>query len=268
MTRRNIPEAVLDKLKKFERGVEQLKQQVAQTQDAIDAARHRLTGGFQKDEEYSELYATLKQLVAEKPVLEAKRDAAQSTLATCQDFLDALPNDVTLELVKTRPTNGVTLDAVRTRIRKHEEELAELAAVPVPSADMRQRVENYVRTLSQPRITGILKGETLRVTWPDERMSVLALLLGDRMVEVLSREVERMANDPMPLQARQRRIAELKGEIDAPQRQALALGATGRPLPPEILLGVKVVRPPRQMRAHRQQRTERPERVPSVEVEA
>jgi hypothetical protein len=68
-------------------------------------------------------------------------------------------------------------------------------------------------------------GKSVRRVEDERLLKGLALLLGDRMVEVLSREVERMANDPMPLRERKKRIAEIEVEIG---------------LPPAVVLGVRV----------------------------
>jgi hypothetical protein len=241
MKRRSIPEAVLAKLAKFEQAVENLTQRVARTQDSIVSARQRLTGGFRTDQEYNDLYSTLKQLVADKPILERKLSAAEHRLSDCRAWLDALPDDAVLEPVKVKP-NGSDLEGIRQRIKDAEDELKKLASVPVPSADIKKRIEDYVGSLARPRVSGIAKGETLRVSWPDDKISVVALLLGDRMVEVLSQQAERMANDPMPLAERNKRIGELMAESDILQRQELALDPETIGVPPEVILGVKVAR--------------------------
>lgn len=72
-------------------------------------------------------------------------------------------------------------------------------------------------------------------------IAVLALLLPEEMVKALMGEVERLANEHGPLTERKKRIAELKAEIDTLQRQALALGDSNG-LPPEVVLGVRVVK--------------------------
>jgi hypothetical protein len=56
----------------------------------------------------------------------------------------------------------------------------------------------------------------------------------------LLKEIDRLANLPMPLPQRKRRIAELQAEIDTLQRQALALGAGTSGLPPAVVLGVRI----------------------------
>ena len=63
-----------------------------------------------------------------------------------------------------------------------------------------------------------------------------------------------MANDPMPLGERQKRIGELKGEIDTLQRQAFALGADTSDLPPDVMLGVRVIRREDVKRVERRER--------------
>jgi hypothetical protein len=97
------------------------------------------------------------------------------------------------------------------------------------------------------------RGERLKVIWPgagwdssgprEHRADVLpmmALLHGDAMVDALMREVERMANNPLPPAARKRRIGELEAEIEELQRQALVLGAEpSADFAPWVLLGVK-----------------------------
>lgn len=240
MKRNHFPDHVEAKLEQWEREVAHLTQQVSRTEAAIASARERLTGGFEKDQDYRDVRATLDKLIADEFILGSKLAAARSTLADAKAFLAALPDEAVLEPAAPVKSNGCDLHTVRRRIQDAEDEVKRLRAVPVPSADIKQRIEGYVGLLARPRVSGIAKGETLRVSWPDDATSVLALLLGDRMVEVLSQEAERMANDPMPLADRKKRIAELKAEIDTLQRQSLALGADTSSLPAQVVLEVKV----------------------------
>jgi hypothetical protein len=123
--------------------------------------------------------------------------------------------------------SGHDLADVRGKLEAAQAELAVLRAAPVPAPDIRQRIEDYVRGLSRPTITGVGKGEKLKVIWPgagwdikgpiEHRAEVLpmtAFLFPSEMVAGLMGEVERMANDPMPPAARLRRIAELEQEIE------------------------------------------------------
>jgi hypothetical protein len=241
MKANHFPNQVQAKLDTFERTVEHLTLQLAKTQDAIDGARQRLTGGFQRDSEYRDLRASLAKLVADQPVLESKLHGAQYTLADCKAFLAALPDDVALEAVKSVPQNGYDLATVQRRIDDAEDEVERLRAVPTPSSDIEARVREYVAALARPKVSGLATGQQLQVTWPDDIISVLALLRPDEMVNALMQEIERVASASMPLPQRKQRIAQLQAEIDALQQQSLALGADASDLPPHVVLGVRVV---------------------------
>ena len=241
MKRNHYPNHVQLKLDKYAQQVAHWTAQVGKTQNAIDSARERLTGGFQKDSEYKDLRASLDRLVEKDfPTAERKLDDAQHTLSECKSFLAALPDDAVLEPVAPVKPNGIDLASVRRRIADVEAEVARIAAVSVPSADLDSRVREYVAALARPKVSGIATGQSLQVIWPDDVISVLALLLPDEMVNALLREVERVSNLPMPLPQRKRRIAELRREIDEHKRQALALGEDASSLPPEVVLGVRV----------------------------
>jgi chromosome segregation ATPase len=148
MKRNHIPNHVQAKLDKWEQQVEHLTLQLAKTQEAIDGARQRLSGGFQRDSEYRDLRASLDKLVAEKPILETKLADARYTLSSCKDFLAALPDDVALEVVKSVPQNGYDLATVQRRIEELEDEIKRLRA--------------------RPTVSGIASGQQLQVTWPDD----------------------------------------------------------------------------------------------------
>ena len=151
--------------------------------------------------------ATLNQLIADKPALDAKLGAAQSTLSSCKLWLNRLPEDTVLEQVAVE-ANGYDLVAVRARIKTAQAELTTLRAVPIASPDIKRRVDQYVNTLGRPKVAGIGKDETLGVTWPgDGHMlpMMLAFFQRDAMVDALMREIERMADDPLPLAERKKR---------------------------------------------------------------
>jgi hypothetical protein len=196
-------------------------------------------------------------MVKDLPVIEQKLHTARRRLASCKTFID---DDAILEPVKVN-ANGRDLAEVRERIKDAQAKLDTLRAVPVPSTDIKARIEDYVGSLARPKVSGIAEGEALHVSWPGDAISVLALLLGDQMVEVLSQEVERMANDPMPLADRKERIGELAAEIDTLKRQAFALGADISGLPPEVVLGVKIVRREQVTRMKRRKRAESQKRA-------
>jgi hypothetical protein len=241
MKRNDIPNHVQTKLDKWEQQVEHLTKQVATTQAAIDGARQRLSGGFQRDQEYRDLRASLDKLVTDQPILENKLADARYTLSSCKQFLAALPDDVALEAVKSVKPNGYDLDTVQRRIKDAEDELNKLASVPVPSADIEQRVKQYVAALGRPSVAGVADGKKLDVSWPsNSAVSLLAVLLPDKMVEVILAEIERAANAPLPFEQRRKRMVELRRQTDTLQRQAFALGAGTSDLPPAVVLGVRV----------------------------
>ena len=223
----HYPSHIQDKLDELARAAEYLAEQVAKTKAAIAGARQRLSGGFQKDQEFTDLRATLDQLVKDQPLIERKLRDAQFTLADCKAWLAALPDDTTLELAPL-PHNDLDLQSARQRINDAEDEIKRLRGVPVPSPEIETRIKEYVATLARPRVSGIASGQQLRIDWPNDMIAAMALLQPDTMVAALMQEVERQSNLPMPLPQRKRRIAELQAEIDTLQRQALALGAGHR----------------------------------------
>jgi hypothetical protein len=241
MDANNVPKVVRDKLLAMEAAVEHLGEKVARTKEAINNARTRLTGKFNNDQEYQDVYSTLKRLVKDLPIIEEKRDAAARTAEECQSWLDSLPDDTTLEVVKAKP-NGADLASLKEHIRHAEDELQTLDRVPVPSSNIELHVRDYVASFGRPKVTGV-EGSRLQVTWPSEdAISLCALLMPDKMTEVILKGVNRAANDPLPLPQRKQRIAELRRTIDDLQRAALSLGGDSYSLPEQVILGVRVVR--------------------------
>jgi hypothetical protein len=184
-----------------------------------------------------------------------------SNYSACQVFLGQLPAGTALEPVEVN-VEGHDLEEVRAQIKTAEAELAALRALPTPSADIERRLRDYVHSMARPQISGIGKGEKLRVFWPgcgwdssgprDDRADILpmmALLHGDAMVAALMREIER--NDPVPIKERATRIAALTDEIEqlAYVEEALVAAAiaSGEDVqrspgaPPHAVLGVRVV---------------------------
>jgi hypothetical protein len=242
MNNRDLPKAVRDKLLALSAQYEHWSEKAQRTADAINNARARLTGKFANDAAYEDTFATLKKLAADLPIVEAKRDAAERILERCQAWLDELP-DVNLEIVKPKPINGSDLNGIREQLRHAQDELEDLAKVPVPSADIEMHVRDYVAGLGRPKVSGIDGGALpLAVVWPDDAVSLFALLMPDKMVEVILAEINRAANTPMPLDQRRKRMAELRRMIDELQRQAFAMGDAPYNLDPAIILGVRVVK--------------------------
>lgn len=240
MLRNRIPDRAQAQLDQFEQTAAHLAEQVAQTEAAIASARERLTGGFAKDTEYEDMRKVLDRLVSEdKPKFGYKLAVTTSKLSECKHWLVTLPDNVELETVAVAKPNGANLDHVRNQIEIAEDEIRRLRDVPTPSADAEARVRKYVAALARPSVSGLGKGETLRVVWPNDPAALLALLLPKEMTIALLTEIERESNAPMPLADRQQRIAQLTADIDALRWTARALGDLS--LPPQYLLGVKIV---------------------------
>jgi hypothetical protein len=124
-------------------------------------------------------------------------------------------------------------------------------------------VRDYVRGLA-PKVRGVGVGERLSIVWPGAQapstyisehtcdpLALLAALLPDRMLSLVMAEVERMANDPLPVAQRAPRIAALERELDKLYRVDEALVAVAiaagqlvhrsPSAPPAVVLGVKAV---------------------------
>jgi hypothetical protein len=133
---------------------------------------------------------------------------------------------------------------------------------PAPSSDVEQRVKDYVRGLA-PKVRGVGVGERLSIVWPGahsssgyisehtcDPLALLAALFPDRMLALVMAEVERMANDPLPVAQRAPRVEALEHELDELHRVEEALVAAalaaGQPVhrspsaPPAAVLGVRI----------------------------
>jgi hypothetical protein len=267
---RNVPASALEKIISLSSEAEFLSEKTVDMEQGIAAARQRLTGGLRQTD-YEDLRSSLDQMIKDLPVLKRRCDTVQAIYTRCRAFIDTLPQDAVLEPVKTN-VDGRTLADVRERIKDAEDELKILRALPTSSADIEQRVRAYVEAMARPQISGIGKGERLKVIWPgagwgtsgprEDRAEVLpmmALLFPDAMVNALMREIERMASDVVPIKERATRIAELEAEISelAYVEEPLVAAAIAdcedvQRSPnalPQAVLGVKVVEATKSSRA-------------------
>jgi hypothetical protein len=259
MSRQKLPNSVQRKIAELDEQVEYLTRKLANTDQAITESRRRLTGTFANDREYADLREALADLVNNKPILEKKLHTAQRTLSRCKAFIDELPAGTVLEPVSI-DVKGFTLADVRAWIEEAQNELKKLRAAPTPSDDIEQRVKAYVEAMGRLTITGIGKGEKLKVVWPGaardfkgpveqsaELLPMMALLHPNEMVEALMREVDRMADVPIPRKERPKHIAELERKISHLRyiegAICAATSAEHSPsAPPEAVLQVKLVR--------------------------
>jgi hypothetical protein len=163
----------------------------------------------------------------------------------------------------TASTEGKSLPEVRARIIAARDELTKLKRAPVPSPDLRGRVERRIADLGAPTVRGTGAGEELKIVWPgakqtpsgpDDRscepLAMFAMLFPEKLADAAIAEVERMANDPVPSSERPARIAALEREIDelshveeALIETAIARGETVHRSPtalPQAVLGVRI----------------------------
>jgi hypothetical protein len=149
-----------------------------------------------------------------------------------------------LEQIIPDVEDGLSLATVRAGIKKFQNEVEALKRVPIPAANIREKVEAYVERLPMPSIGGIATGE-LTVQWPTGLPALMAFLQPDLLVDRLMVAINQIANTP-PLPERERRIQDLEHEIDRLQRVEEAIVvATGAPRErgclPWVVLGVKAV---------------------------
>jgi hypothetical protein len=213
----------------------------------IAHVRDRLNGRVQRaGDDPVKLGIEFDRLLAEQKALQARRPIETDILGRCRAWLAGLPSTTVFEQIIPEVEDGLSLPAVRSRIRKLKSEAEALRRVPVPPSDIREKVHAYVQDMTRPVIGGIGAGEALTVQWPTGLHALMAFLQPDVLVERLMAEINRIANTPHPLAQREPQIAELEGEIDRLQRTEEAIVvATGAPrepgCPPWIVLGVKVI---------------------------
>jgi hypothetical protein len=202
--------------------------------------------------------------------VQQRLQAEQSVLSACKAWLDRLPAGTRLEPVPVT-ADGHDLAGMRGRIKAATAENAALKRAPAPSSDIEQRVKDYVRGLA-PKVRGVGVGEHLSIIWPGAQSSsgyysehscdplaLLAALFPDRMLRLVMTEVERIANDPLPVAQRAPRVAALERELDelhrAEEALVVAAVATGQPVhrspsaPPAAVLGVKIMEAKKEARA-------------------
>jgi len=257
-----LPQFVLAKLLALDEAVEALSVRAGTIERDIENRRARRYGNLQRAEDNPRLLeAELEKLVADQKMLQKRLPAEQAVLSACKGWLDRLPADTKLEPAAVT-ADGHDLAGIRARIKAANAELDALKRAPAPSSDIEARVRGYVRGLA-PKVRGVGVGERLSVVWPGAQspsgyisehtcdpLALLAALFPDRMLALVMGEVERMANDPMPVTQRAPRIAVLERELDELHRVEEALVAdalaTGEPVhrspsaAPAAVLGVRV----------------------------
>lgn len=259
----SLPTSVLAKLLSLDQAIEHLRGKETSITSQIENIRNRLNGRIrdQRDDP-AQLEQDLHRLLADHAQVKARLHQAQTVLSSCRTWLDRLPTGAKLEPATTS-TDGKSLSEVRAGISAARDELTKLRRAPVPSPDLRDRVERRIADLGAPTVRGIGAGETLKVFWPgakqtaagpDERscdtLAMFAVLFPEKLADAVMAEAERMANDPVPFAQRPARIATLEREIEELSRveEALVDAAIARGEPvhrsasavPQAALGVRI----------------------------
>jgi hypothetical protein len=193
--------------------------------------RDRLNGRVQRaGDDPVKLGIEFDRLLAEQKALQARRPIEADILSRCRAWLAGLPSTTVFEQIIPDVEDGLSLPALRARIRKLKSEAEALRRVPVPPSDIREKVRSYVQDMTRPAIGGIGTGEALSVQWPTGPHALMAFLQPDALVERLMVAINQIANTPCPLAQREQQIAEIEGEIDRLQRTEEAIVvATGAP---------------------------------------
>jgi hypothetical protein len=257
-----LPQHVLAKLLSLDEGVEDLSARAGAIERDIENRRARRYGNLQRaDDNPRVAEAELHTLLAAQKELPKRLQAEQSVRAACKAWLDGLPAGTKLEPVPVT-TDGHDLAGIRGHIKTANAELDALKRAPARSSDVEARVRDYVRGLA-PKVRGVGVGERLSIVFPGAQtgtqyisehtcdpLSLVAALFPDRMLALVMGEVERMANDPLPMAQRAPRVAALERALDKLHRVEEALVAAaiaaGQPVhrsplaPPTAVLGVVV----------------------------
>jgi hypothetical protein len=221
----------------------------------ISHVRDRLNGRVQRaGDDPVKLGIEFDRLLAEQKALQARRPIEADILGRCRAWLAGLPSTTVFEQIIPDVEDGLSLPAVRGRIKKLKSEAEALRRVPVSPSDIQEKVHAYVKDMTRPVIGGIGAGEALTVQWPTGLHALMAFIQPEALVERLMTEINRIANTPCALAERQQQIAELEDQIDRLLRTEEAIVvATGAPreagCPPWVVLGVKAIEAPGVRRA-------------------
>jgi hypothetical protein len=259
-----LPQHVLAKLLALDEAVAALKAGADAVERGIEDRRARLWGNARRaDDDPRVLQAELEKFLADQKGGQQRVQAEQSVLSACKAWLDRLPAGTKLEPVPVS-ADGHDLAGIRKRITAAIAELDALRRAPAPSGDIEARVRNYIGGLA-PKVRGVGVGERLSIIFPGAQSSsgsgyisehtcdplaLLAALFPDRLLSLVMGEVERMANDPLPVTHRPPRIAALERELDELHRVEEALVAAAiaageavhrsQSAPAAAVLGVRV----------------------------
>ena len=112
----------------------------------ISDVRDRLNGRVVREGDHpAKLGIEFDRLLAEQKALQARRPIEADTLGRCRAWLAGLPSTTVFEQIIPAVEDGLSLPAVRTRIKKLKSAAEALRRVPVPPSDIREKVRSYNR---------------------------------------------------------------------------------------------------------------------------
>ena len=218
-------------------------QSAARDAAAAAANAQKMLHNYIEREDIERTEAELPRLIEQAEVASNYYSSLTQTVERCRRWLDNLPDNATLEIYKPQVTQGDPASALgrtREQLSAAIKERDALAKIPVPSDDIEERVRDLVAELAQrarPYVRGIARGGKLSVRWPPKPTSTIAetmywpqddcnallmtaLLHPDQLAEVILAEINREANETLPIKEREIRVAQLTDEIEELQRQA------------------------------------------------
>jgi hypothetical protein len=222
MNLNQLPQPVLAQFLLLQEQAEHLAQRAVEIERRLDYCRQVNRGDIRVNQNQpfeaiqQEARAIKKEAVDLEPQLRAvhgRINGTRAVLSSVRAWIDALPADTVFEQVAPTSTRGETLQSVRDHIEEIEAEIKALRGAPLPSPDLRARVEAYVESLGAPVVSGIEAGQQLEVRWPDPVLLVAALM-PERLVERVFDAAQRSASELLPPEERPARIDELERDLE------------------------------------------------------
>lgn len=224
----------------------------------LASLRDRWDGRVQRSSDvHTDFPKLIDAALAEQTAVSSRLTILGHIIDNARRWLAQLPANATLEQVTPEIDTGLTIPAARERIKRLEASVAALKQVPLPSVDIKQRVESYVASLTQPVIKGVAAGQQLSVTWPGPPSQFAAIPHVDLFTMVAFLEPEKFAERLLasihknaPPADRDEQIKDLEQEIERLQRiEEVLVTSTGADRvdgrPPEVVLQCRIVTPTR-----------------------
>jgi len=271
----SLPRGVLKKLLELSEHAQALEQEATDANRALTSLRSRLSTAtdWRDADERAQAAVEFERLNRELPRLRSRSQSEARVLSNCKAWIASLPHSAKLEPVVT-VIDGCDLVSIRKRITLIAAERRLLELAPTPSADLKDRISDFVDELArsgQPafhrgiaggqldvRFSGGLGANRLNLSGFDQGrgdgLVLIAWLFRDQLKAALCAEADRLAQDPLPPAERPERLRALAAE-EAQLRyreEALVCRQLGDrdeqvardvSAPPAFVLGVRLLLP-------------------------